>query len=372
MRPQTMFRFWLLGIAFAPACASAAETTGAAERTFHMGFTPFPYDLSTSAIAGVKRILHQHADLVSVHFEGVPWREAHTGEPFHAKVLEDWNRQRDARPPGGKLFLSLSPLNNGRNGIAGYRAAEENLPLPEPLAGKALDDPAVLRAYLEFCRSAIRFFEPDTMAIGIEVNELFHHRRAQWGAYTNLHTQTYVALQREHPRLPLCFTFTLHNLLNPDWKDRDDMLAATKALMDHSDRVAVSFYPFMALLDGKMDESLDWLHREFGRLGKPYLFSETGQPAEPVVLKSLNFTIPTDPQRQRWVLARLLEFARERRAESIVWFLPRDYDQLWERIRPTAPEFFGAWRDCGLFDGTGNPRPAFELWQSVFTPGVSQ
>jgi hypothetical protein len=338
----------------------------AKKRAFRMGLTPFPHDLTLDGVNAAKRFVRDNADVISVHIEGVPWLEAHTGEDIHPKLMEDWQRHRDAKPPDGKVYLSLSPLNNGRSGIAGYRAERENLPLPEPFVGKALDDPVVVKAYLEYCRRAIRYFEPDYLTIGIEVNELFHNNRSEWRAYTRLHRQVYEALNRENPALPICVSFTLHNMLNPDWKDRADMLAEMKKLMSHNDLVAVSFYPFMAMLGGRMDECLAWLRREFDAFKKPYVVSECGQPAEPVVLKSLGFTIPASPESQYRALERLLLFAGRHQVEFLIWYLPRDYDRLWEKIRAGAPEFFGVWRDCGLLDGDGRKRPAYQLWRTYF------
>ena len=336
------------------------------KRAFRMGLTPFPHDMTREALVETKRFLSSNADVVSVHLEGVPWLEAHEDKPFHPKLMEDWQRHKDATAPKGKVYLSLSPLNNGRSSIAGYRAAEENLPLPKPFIGRTLDDPIVVNSYLEYCRRAIRHFRPDYMTVGIEVNELYHNNHSMWRAYTYLHRQVYTALKREHPDLPICVTFTLHNMLNPDWKDRKQMLSATKELMEYSDLVAVSFYPFMAMLSDRMDDCLSWLETEFDEFEKPYVFSESGEPAEPVVLKSLGFTIPASPESQQIVLDKLLSFAQRREAEFLIWFLPRDYDGLWERIGAEAPEFFGVWRDCGLLDGEGNERPACRLWRAHF------
>ncbi len=335
-------------------------------RTFRMGFTPFPYDMTLEAITEVKRFLHQNADVISIHLEGVPWLEAYEGKPYHTKLMEDWQRHKEAKPPGGKVYLSLSPLNNGRSDIAGYRAAKENLPLPKAFIGKSLDAPVVVKTYLEYCRQAIRYFQPDYLTIGIEVNELFHNNRSKWEAYKCLHQRVYQELKNENPDLPICVTFTLHNMLNPDWKDRKQMLEEIKKLMAHSDLVAVSFYPFMAMLGDRMDDCLSWLYGEFDEFKKPYVFSETGQPAESVILKSLGFTIPASQESQYQVLDKLLSFAQQRQFEFLVWFLPRDYDGLWDKIRADAPEFFGVWRDCGLLDGDGNKRPAYRLWRAYF------
>ena len=118
--------------------AIAVEPT-AKERAFRMGFTAFPHDISIEGVTAVKDFVRENGDIIALHFEGVPWMEAHTGKPFHPKFMEEWQRLKDAKPPGGKVYLALSPLNNGRSDIAGYRAEKENLPMPQPLAGKALE-----------------------------------------------------------------------------------------------------------------------------------------------------------------------------------------------------------------------------------------
>ena len=72
------------------------------------------------------------------------------------------------------------------------------------------------------------------------------------------------------------------------------------------------------------------------------------------------------PEKQENYLKALLAFAESHRAEFVVWFVHRDYGALWEKIKGTAPEAFSAWRDCGLLDGTGNPRPAYKVWRPYF------
>jgi hypothetical protein len=354
----------IVGMSFEFAGSAIADKPAVRGRAFRMGFTSFPHDMTLEGVTAAKNFVRDNADIIAVHFEGVPWLEAHTEKPFHPKFMEEWARQKEAKPPGGKVYLALSPLNNGRSGIAGYRAEQENLPLPQPLVGKALDDAVVVKAYLEYCRRAIGYFKPDYLTIGIEVNELFHNNRSKWEAYTRLHRQVYEALKRENPNLPVCLTFTLHNMLNPEWKDREQMLSEMKKLMSHSDLVGVSFYPFMAMLGGRMDYCLSWLNNEFDEFKKPYAITESGQPAEPVVLKSLGFTIPASPKRQSDVLEKLLSFAHERQFEFLIWFLTRDYDGLWEKIRAEAPESFIVWRDCGLLDGDGRERAAYKVWRS--------
>jgi hypothetical protein len=354
-----------LTAALLPARAPAG-TTQPAGRSFRMGFTPFPHDMTLEALAAVDKLVKGNADVVAAHFEGVPWAEARTGGAFHREILSNWTRHKNARPAGGKLYLALTPINNDRSALAAYRREREGLPLPEAFSGKGFDSPVVMDAYLRYCRRAVGFLRPDYLAIGIEVNELYHKAPKKWPAYVRLHAHVYKHLKREHPDLPVFASFTLHNMLNPGWADRRAMLAAFRRLMPHNDMVAVSFYPFMASLTAKVDGSLAWLAREFDAFGKPYAFVETGEIAEPLVLKTFKLRLAGSEKTQRRALAALLEFAQARRTEFIIWFVPRDYDALWERIRGTAPEFFTAWRDCGLLDGAGRPRAAMELWRKAY------
>ena len=50
----------------------------------------------------------------------------------------------------------------------------------------------------------------------------------------------------------------------------------------------------------------------------------------------------------------------------VISFVHQDYDALWEKIKGDSPEFFMAWRDCGLLDETGKARPAYNVWKGFF------
>jgi hypothetical protein len=63
----------------------------------------------------------------------------------------------------------------------------------------------------------------------------------------------------------------------------------------------------------------------------------------------------------------LLEWADQKRFRFVVLFIHQDYDALWDAIKATAPELFIAWRDCGLIDERGRPRPAFGVWREYFS-----
>ncbi|HYH63227.1 MAG TPA: TIGR03067 domain-containing protein [Urbifossiella sp.] len=125
-------------------------------RNFRMGFTGFVYDITPEAVAASHKFCRENGDLLAHHIEGVPWAEAHSGQPFPKAFLDGWQGKKAATPPGGKVYLAVSP---GRGDL---KLAEKAGPLPAALKGKPYDDPAVMAAYLNYCRRAVEFFRPDT------------------------------------------------------------------------------------------------------------------------------------------------------------------------------------------------------------------
>lgn len=334
-----------------------------ASRPFYMGFTPFPSDIRLKAVVAAQRFAVQHGDLISHHLEqGVPWTEALSDSAFHENLINEWN-SRVEYSKGKKIFLSLNALNDGRNGLAMYRGEKDNLPLPEAFAAKALNDSDVKTAYLNFCRRAIETFKPDYFAIGIEVNELIHNAPDQWPAYKELYRFIYQELKAAYPELPLMATVSLHNLTNQGWKDLEFQQQEVKGLLEFIDVLGISFYPFMAGYDERPLEQLQWL-REF--TDKPIAISETGYLAETLALDSYNLKITGSPAKQRAYIETILQTAQQDEYLFVVQFLTRDYDALWEAIQSFAPEAFKVWRDTGMEDERGTPRPALSVWDHYY------
>ena len=104
----------------------------------------------------------------------------------------------------------------------------------------------------------------------------------------------------------------------------------------------------------------------YDAFGKPYVVTETGEAAQELVFPSTGQVIANTPEMQRAYYERLFTLAQERSFPYVVSFLYRDYDALWEKIKDTSPEFFMAWRDCGLVDESGMTRPAYDLWRTHY------
>jgi uncharacterized protein (TIGR03067 family) len=342
----------------APQAASTtmpvALTQPPERRNFRMGFTGFAHDTTLQAVTETRQFVRDNADIVAHHIEGVPWAEALKNQPFPEKLRQDWEGKKTATPPGGKVYLAVSP---GRGEL---KVAEGGLPLPAELQGKTYDHPLVKKAFLNYCRRSLEFFKPDYLAIGIEVNEIYGAGVDKWRAYVALHTYVYQELKREHKDLPVFASFALHSM----FKARGKMLSEYHQIMPYNDLVAVSFYPFFMREDAAA--VLEWLTAQFDQFNKPYAIVETNEAAETLTLPSSRRVINGTPAKQAAYYETLLLLAQQRRFEFVISFIHRDYDALWEKIKGKAPELFMAWRDCGLVDEHGVKRPAYAVWRRYF------
>jgi len=361
---------YILAVAMLAMASSLWVQAAAAgeKRTFYMGFTPFPADFSLTALEEMQQFLPANSDIIGQHMEGVPWTEALNGQPFSDHLTNDWKGRIHYLPAGTKVYLAISPLDGGRADVADYHGVTEHMPLPPEFKGKAFDDPIIMKAYLNYCLRAADFFQPDYMAIGVEVNELFHHSPGKWEAYTRLNHYVYQELKKKYPKMPVFTTFTVHSMLNPQWADREAMLAAYQGIMDSEDIIAISYYPFLDFPRGDVNQALNWLFNSFDRFAKPYAVGETGETSQPITLNvnGMDAHIEGSPAMQSDYYQTLLAAAQKKSFKFVISYLHQDYDALWEKIKGSSPAFFVVWRNCGLVDAKGNRRPAYDVWKKYF------
>jgi hypothetical protein len=338
----------------------AARPQSSTVRHFRMGFTGFPSDVTLEAVLEAREFSRQNADIIAHHIEGVPWAESLYEQPFSEKMMNEWKGKLQTVPKGGKVYLAISP---GRGEL---KVADKALPLPEELKGKSYDHPLVKKAFLNYTRRSIEFFEPDYLGIGIEVNEIYQKSPWKWKDYVNLHRYIYDVIKQERPHLPVFASFALHSLLNASKGDQAKILAASDEIMGQCNIVAVSFYPFIAGGTTEIEEAFQWLFDHYDKYDKPYAVVETGEAADRLEFPTTGQIVYGTPQKQAYYYKVLLAVAQKKNFEFVISFLHRDYDALWKKTKAVSPESFMAWRDCGLLDEDGIPRPAYKIWKEYF------
>jgi arabinogalactan endo-1,4-beta-galactosidase len=151
--------------------------------------------------------------------------------------------------------------------------------------GKPFNDPQLVRAYANYCRRTVEFFQPDFLVTGIESNELLYNKPKEWNAYLELSRHVQRELRERFPRLPLSESVTLHKLLDRQNRGLAEYRVKIQEFVGSHDFFAVSFYPFFLGLHTEKEfaQALDYLPTFSS---KPIAITETGHPAEPIKVRT--------------------------------------------------------------------------------------
>ncbi len=332
-------------------------------RTFKMGFTPWPYNNTQESVNRNYDSILLNSDMISMHIdEGIPWSECYNNQPFPKAFSDDIDvKTNKIKNTGHKVFLSLNPLDIERSGLAAYRGEAVNQPLPAEWLNRSFDSDSVKRAFLNYSKRMVNLFNPEWVAIGIEVNILMSKNRGQWLKLVALRKYVYDSLKVLHPAIKVGVTF-VGTPFYPQWSSGDTLANQLKALTDveaTSDFIAFSIYPYMSAI---MCDSLpaDYISHLFSLTSKPVAISECGYSAQTWNVSGNTFKGTV--KRQNAFLSNALMACSVRNALFAVWFTAFDFDSLW--INALGRDSLSLiWRDCGLLDEDGNSRNGWSTWK---------
>jgi hypothetical protein len=328
-----------------------------------MGFTTTEYDATPQALDETYEFIGAHGDLAAHHLgAGVPWPEAYNQTRYHPAVERDLQSRARKRRFQQKLLVSVSPMTVHAEGLGGYWAEKRNMPRPEKWKHKDFDDPQVITAYTNFASDLVRRLRPDFLAYGIEVNDLVKDAPAKWPKFVRLAKVVYAALKAEYPKLPIFVSLQADDF----WADPARQRRAIAEILPYSDYVAVSAFPYLGRYPDPRAIPKDYFAGIAALApGKPFLIAATGFPAKEVIVSGTRTS-----GRETWqdiYVKFLLTESQRLRAKSVVWFVPRDYDALIERLRALGVprqtlDLYSAWKSDGLVDARGTPRKALGTW----------
>jgi len=330
-------------------------------RPFHLGFTRWPADLTLEGVTTAQDFAHAHGDIVSAMFiGGIPWQEALDGKPF-SKDVE--NNLKYRPPKGTKLFLSISPLNKDRKDIAPYWGEKDNLPMPKGWEGKALNDPDVKKAYLNFTLRSIEAMNPDYLGIGIELNVLLSHDAKKWEQVKELHKATYAAVKDKYPKLPVCFTTdVMHYKKLASEAKKTDQEKEVADLMAHSDIFALSVYPHMSY-DVPRPIPADFF--DFAtKQKKPIAVSESGMTSKDVELKAFKLTLKGSEADQKQFTELMLDTATKNDYLFVVNFATTDFEKLCDKLPKPLDDLARIWAYTGMQTSDKKAKPALGVWDA--------
>jgi hypothetical protein len=338
--------------------------TGPPSRPFYMGMSPGAYDLTDQAVEDTYRFLGAHADLVAHHLgQGVPWPEALEKRPYHPNVEKELRVRMRHLTSTQRTYVAIQLATEG--GLTGYWGKDEQMERPGKWKEKAIDDPEVVTAYLNYARDLIARFHPDFFNYAIEANMLAKNKTG-WPQFVNAARRIYTTLKSEHPRLPVFFSIQI----DEHWKDPNRQRDSLRQVLAYTDFIAVSLYPYIYGYFDPHTIPRGYLP-DIAALApeKPFAVAETG-----FIARDLDALGLKGPGSERWqndYLRFLLEESNRRNARFVIWFVPIDYDRVWNKIKIFAilnkgVEVFKLWVHCGLMDDQLRPRPSLATWTEWF------
>lgn len=336
-------------------------------RSFYMGFTAFPHDLTTEAVQDGYTNALENGDILLAHFDnGVPWNEALNDMAFPQQITNTIDELIQYKTAGHKIVLTATPTNQNRDGLANYwNNSGTHQPLDGSWTSYSFDSPEVVKAYISYCHRIIDSIEPDYFGFAIEINAGFLQNTDAFSAYINLADTVYRNLKQQYPTLPI-FQSIQDQSFN---KTREELLTLTREILPYTDMIAVSSYPFWHYDYPEQEAnpstfSDNWLE-ELRMLApeKPFAISETGYCAEDLVMDEVGINVRSNPTYQRQFIQKLMKQANALDAEFLIWFIYQDYDELYNKI-PEPPVIFKVWRDNGLLNGVGERRTGHDVWDA--------
>jgi hypothetical protein len=358
----------LAALALVGAGAPGPQNAPSKKRTYAMGFTVVPYDITPEALQGTLDFVKSHSDLISFNLTdgGVPWIEALEDKPFPNGMETRWKEARGAVPAGYRVFVYLNPLNKDRNGLSSPPEVAGNLPVVAAgWAGRPFDDRDVVKAYANYCRRVVQAFQPDYLSIAHECTRLVHARPKAWDSFARLCKAVRDEARRDAPKMSVGVTHVLPLLWN------QQIARVVKPSFKDMDFTGLSFFPYAgieaelyggrALPQGRDQwvAPLRWA-RKFSE--KPLAICDTAYTTKEIVLAQHGLKMKGDPQVQKEYVSNLLELAQAEDYLFVVWQLPVDCDRLALALPQEMQDFFRLFQYNGLATSDLRPKPALEAW----------
>lgn len=373
---RTLYWFICVTVVLLTACRGASsepvvESThpSSLTRSFYMGFTPWPYDATISAISNTYKFIQGNGDIVSHHLmNGVPWEESYAMTPLpHA--IDNEISSRISQTESNKVnYLAIDSLNTSRDDLASNWGENGEEARPSPWATRSFDAPEVAKAYSHFALSMIDRFKPAYFNYAPEVSELILNDPVKFDQFVTFSKKVYQNIKRVHPDLPLMVSIALKS---PDSTDTSTIKTNFAKIANFVDIVGISVYPYAFYEHSDKGDPANmpsnWISQISSIAGdKPVAITETGWIAEDLSVSSFGYSEQSNATLQSDYVSALLNNADSLSMEFVIWFTIIDYDALWNGLLG-RDDLSKLWKDTGLYDESLNTRPAFNVWKQYYS-----
>ena len=374
------------------------------KRSFHMAAAPvqFAFREYWAGIVFDTTGFDGRVDAISLHqdFFGLPWDEFASGAALPAAWVSEMTEIRDmAEALGAPIYLSLTPLDGMRSTLApkatdqgGELVLVENWAAPCFNFETGESAPALRRAYLDYAKWMVDFFEPRWLTNVIEMNLFYVSCPDAYGPLIDVANAVYDQEKSWRPGLIVFPTFVIDALYGyggngncevGDFSCLEDSLALNAGV--RRDRIGISSYPLHMSYEWTRIPD-DYFSLIADMSGERVVFGETGWATHPVWIPTEEN--PTECWRifdtsdadQIDYMRYLFEQADAMGSDLVTWWSLRDYlpremldncpcdapglwCTLYDAVEQTGllPAWLG-WGSMGVLDYDLNAKPSLEFW----------
>lgn len=334
-------------------------------RSFFMGFTPWPYDATIEAVNTTYEKVQQNGDIINHHImQGIPWQQAFDSSTYPANAEDEINSRLSQTVAGKTILIELGSLNGLRTGLAENWGVNGEEPRTAPWDSRDFDSPEVITAYSNFAIDLISRFNPEYFNYGPEASELILSDINEFNKFRIFAQQVYTNIKAQYPNVKLLISVALKS---PSSNEASLLRQHIPELLDYVDVIGVSVYPYIFFNHSNKGDPAnlpaDWL-TQITQIapGKPVAITETGWIAEDLVINNFSVNVSSNETFQQNYVTRLLQESNNLNAEFVIWFSLIDYQALWEGVL-NRDDLAAIWRDIGLYNEQVQPRPGLTIWQ---------
>lgn len=357
----------LLTIMFFSCSKDTSEVLIQEKRTFYMGTTPWPADLTVTEVDNTYDFINNDCDIVAHHFdEGIPFEEAFTGSSMPISLINNINFRLQKTAPNKKVFLSVAPLSINRVSKASYwNDATTPSSVKSYWENLSFDDPKVITAYVNYVDWLINQFHPIYVNYGVESNGM-HWSSSEFLKYKTFLSQVYQKLKLNNPTIPIFISFIVD--------ESPQGFNYANQLVDYTDFIGLSAYPYLGVSSSGNGNTnpgnfpANYFEKYINlSVTKPLAFAETGYIAEDLIIPGLNINKLGSIGWQKEYLEKVLTICKDKKAKLFIWFCPKDYNALITNFQnqgytQATIDLLSLWKDTGLINENGIQRPAYNSW----------
>lgn len=315
-------------------------------RSVALGFAAFPAEDTTASYIRAFATAAQYGEVILIQ-RAPPWEDFLPNRQISQQTLETTRLETALIEQYGlRVIYAIDPTDPAveRNRLA-------NLP-PGFDQAEGLTNEDLRTAFVAYTRYIVRNYDPEYLAIGVEVNMTRDRARPQFDSFVSLYDQAYQNAKDAAPDIKVFPTFQLEDIEGtlsivhpPSWE-------ALEPFAGRMDVLAVSSYPYLADLRTAQELQEDYYTQLGERFEGEVMLFDVAYPSAPVD----GFRVVGTEDDQFAFLERLLNDSEDAGFSTVIWRAA---------LNPTYAQegSLAAFRDVGLRFGDGSNKLAWGLWE---------